>query len=193
MMLKKSFAALALGTALLTAGHAMAADYKIDKEGQHAFIQFRIQHLGYSWLYGTFKDFDGNFTYDEKNPSADKVKVTIKTDSVDTNHAERDKHLRSADFLNVSAHPTATFESTKVTPTGDNAADIEGNLTLNGVTKPVVIKAKLMGQGNDPWGGYRAGFEGSTKLKLKDFNIQRDLGPASQEVELTLLLEGVRQ
>jgi polyisoprenoid-binding protein YceI len=193
MMLKKSFAALALGTALLTVGHAMAADYKIDKEGQHAFIQFRIQHLGYSWLYGTFKDFDGNFTYDEKNPAADKVSVTIKTDSVDTNHAERDKHLRSADFLNASAHPTATFESTKVTPTGDNAADIEGNLTLNGVTKPVVIKAKMMGHGDDPWGGYRAGFEGSTKLKLKDFNIQRDLGPASQEVELTLSLEGVRQ
>ncbi|TWI54879.1 polyisoprenoid-binding protein YceI [Pseudomonas duriflava] len=192
-MLKKTFAALALGGALLSAGHAMAADYKIDKEGQHAFIQFRIQHLGYSWLYGTFNDFDGRFTYDEKNPAADKVSVTIKTDSVDTNHAERDKHLRSADFLNVSAHPTATFESTKITSTGDKTADIEGNLTLNGVTKPVVIKATLMGQGKDPWGGYRAGFEGTTKLKLKDFNIQRDLGPASQEVELMLSVEGVRQ
>ena len=57
----------------------MAADYKIDKEGQHAFVNFRIQHLGYSWLYGTFKDFDGTFTFDEKNPAADKVSVTINT------------------------------------------------------------------------------------------------------------------
>ena len=159
-MLKKTLAALALGSALFTAGQAMAADYKIDKEGQHAFIEFRIKHLGYSWLYGRFNDFDGSFTFDEKNPSADKVKVTINTNSVDTNHAERDKHLRSGDFLNVSKNPTATFESTEVKANGDSA-DITGNLTLNGVTKPVTIKAKLIGQGDDPWGGYRAGFEGS--------------------------------
>lgn len=191
-MLKKTFAALALGTALLSAGQAMAADYKIDKEGQHAFIEFRIKHLGYSWLYGRFDDFDGAFTFDEKNPAADKVKVTINTNSVNSNHAERDKHLRSADFLNVAKNPTATFESTGVKAEGKNA-EITGNLTLNGVTKPVTIKAELVGQGDDPWGGYRAGFIGTTTLKLKDFNIQRDLGPASQEVELTLSVEGVRQ
>ncbi|MDF3868698.1 YceI family protein [Pseudomonas denitrificans (nom. rej.)] len=191
-MLKKTFAALALGTALFSAGQAMAADYKIDKEGQHAFIEFRIKHLGYSWLYGRFDDFDGAFTFDEKNPSADKVKVTINTNSVNSNHAERDKHLRSPDFLNVSKNPTATFESTGVKADGKNA-EITGNLTLNGVTKPVTIKAELIGQGDDPWGGYRAGFLGTTTLKLKDFNIQRDLGPASQEVELTLSVEGVRQ
>ncbi|WP_444437413.1 YceI family protein [Pseudomonas sp. A6] len=191
-MLKKTFAALALGTALFSVGQAMAADYKIDKEGQHAFIEFRIKHLGYSWLYGRFDDFDGAFTFDEKNPAADKVKVTINTNSVNTNHAERDKHLRSGDFLNVSKNPTATFESTGVKADGKNA-EITGNLTLNGVTKPVTLKAELIGQGDDPWGGYRAGFLGTTTLKLKDFNIQRDLGPASQEVELTLSVEGVRQ
>jgi len=192
-MLKKTFAALALGTALLGAGHAMAADYAIDKKGQHAFVNFKISHLGYSWLYGTFKDFDGSFTFDEKNPEASKVEVTLKTESVDTNHAERDKHIRSADFLNVSKNPTATFKSTSVNSTGEGTADITGDLTLNGVTKPVVIAAKFIGQGDDPWGGYRAGFEGSTKLKLKDFNIEKDLGPASQEVELIISVEGVRK
>ena len=191
-MLKKTFAALTLGAALF-AGQAMAADYKIDKQGQHAFIQFRIQHLGYSWLYGTFKDFDGSFSFDAKAPEASKVSVKINTASVDSNHAERDKHLRSGDFLNVDKHPTATFESTSVKSTGEGTADITGNLTLNGVTKPVVIAAKFLGEGSDPWGGYRAGFEGSTKLKLKDFDIQKDLGPASQEVELILSVEGVRQ
>lgn len=192
-MLKKTFAALALGTALLGAGQAMAADYAIDKQGQHAFVNFKISHLGYSWLYGTFKDFDGTFSFDEKNPEASKVDVTLKTDSVDTNHAERDKHIRSADFLNVSKNPTATFKSTSVKSTGQGTADITGDLTLNGVTKPVVIAAKFIGEGKDPWGGYRAGFEGSTKLKLKDFNIEKDLGPASQEVELIISVEGVRK
>ena len=171
----------------------MAADYAIDKQGQHAFVNFKISHLGYSWLYGTFKDFDGSFTFDEKNPEASKVNVTLKTESVDTNHAERDKHIRSADFLNVSKNPTATFKSTSVKSTGKDSADITGDLTLNGVTKPVVIAAKFIGQGDDPWGGYRAGFEGSTKLKLKDFNIEKDLGPASQEVELIISVEGVRK
>ena len=191
-MLKKSLAALTLGAALF-AGQAMAADYAIDKQGQHAFVNFKISHLGYSWLYGTFKDFDGSFSFDAKAPEASKVSVKINTASVDSNHAERDKHLRSADFLNVSKHDTATFESTSVKSTGEGTADVTGNLTLNGVTKPVVIAAKFIGEGDDPWGGYRAGFEGSTKLKLKDFDIQKDLGPASQEVELILSVEGVRQ
>ncbi|MDX1297452.1 MAG: YceI family protein [Pseudomonas sp.] len=192
-MLKKTLVALALGGALMGAGQAMAADYAIDKQGQHAFVNFKISHLGYSWLYGTFKDFDGSFSFDAAKPQDSKVNVTLNTTSVDTNHAERDKHLRSDDFLNVGEHPTATFASTAVKSTGEGTADITGNLTLNGVTKPVVIAAKFIGEGKDPWGGYRAGFEGSTTLKLKDFDIQKDLGPASQEVELIISVEGVRQ
>lgn len=192
-MLKKTLVALALGGALMGAGQVMAADYAIDKQGQHAFVNFKISHLGYSWLYGTFKDFDGSFSFDAAKPQDSKVNVTLNTTSVDTNHAERDKHLRSADFLNVSKHPTATFASTAVTSTGEGTADIAGDLTLNGVTKPVVIAATFIGEGKDPWGGYRAGFAGSTMLKLKDFGITKDLGPASESVELIISVEGVRQ
>lgn len=191
-MLKNALAALVLGSALI-GGQAMAADYAIDKQGQHAFVNFKISHLGYSWLYGTFKDFDGKFSFDAANPEASKVSVTLKTASVDTNHAERDKHIRSADFLNASKHATAKFESTSVKSTGEGTADVTGNLTLNGVTKPVVIAAKFIGEGKDPWGGYRAGFEGTTTLTLKDFDISMDLGPASQTVELIISVEGVRQ
>ncbi|WP_263143189.1 YceI family protein [Pseudomonas sp. RIT-PI-AD] len=190
-MLKKTLASLTLGAALF-AGQAMAADYHIDKEGQHAFVNFKISHLGYSWLYGTFKDFDGDFSFDADKPEASKVKVTLKTASLDTNHAERDKHLRSAEYLNVEKNPTATYESTSVKSTGKGTADITGNLTLNGVTKPVVIKAKFLGEGKDPWGGYRAGFEGNTMLKLEDFGMKGP-GPASQELELIISVEGVRQ
>ncbi|CJL44404.1 Uncharacterized conserved protein [Streptococcus pneumoniae] len=191
-MLKKTLAALVLGSALV-GGQAFAADYAIDKQGQHAFVNFKISHLGYSWLWGTFKDFDGSFSFDADKPEQSKVNVTLKTASVDTNHAERDKHLRSDDFLNVAKHPTATFESTSVKSTGEGTADITGNLTLNGVTKPVVIAAKFIGEGDDPWGGYRAGFEGSTTLTLKDFDIKMDLGPASQTVDLIISVEGVRK
>ncbi|QTF10805.1 YceI family protein [Brenneria izadpanahii] len=190
--MKKTLLGLTAASLLASAGSALAADYKFDKEGQHAFIQFRINHLGYSWIYGGFNDFDGTFTFDESNPAADKVNVTINTNSVDTNHAERDKHIRSADFLNVSKYPQATFTSTEVKKDGE-AYDITGNLTLNGVTKPVTLEAKLIGQGDDPWGNYRAGFEAKGTLALKDFNITQDLGPASQQVELIISVEGVRQ
>ncbi|MGD9424410.1 YceI family protein [Pantoea sp. NSTU24] len=191
-MFRKTLLAMASASLLLGSLSVHAADYKIDKEGQHAFIQFRIQHLGYSWLYGTFKTFDGRFTFDEKNPAADKVEVTIDTASIDTNHAERDKHLRSADFLNSSKNPQATFKSTAVKKEGDEF-EITGDLTLNGVTKPVTLEAKMLGEGKDPWGGYRAGFEAEGEIALKDFNINKDLGPASQKVQLMISVEGVRQ
>ncbi|WP_313200735.1 YceI family protein [Pseudomonas sp.] len=198
-MLKKTFAALALGTALFSAGQAMAAEYKIDREGQHAFVDFKISHLGYSFITGTFKDWDGNFSWDPAKPEASKIDVTLKTVSVDTNHAERDKHIKSKDFLDVAKYPTATFKSTKVTPTGKNAegqltADVAGDLTLTGVTKPVVIKATFIGEGKDPWGGYRAGFEGKLDINRKDFAPKSmDLGPLSEKVELYFVFEGVQQ
>src|SRR5690554_1887180 len=96
-MFKKLLTTTAV-TSLLFAGTAMAADYKIDIEGQHAFINFKVNHLGISWLHGSFNDFSGNFSYDAKNPEASKVDVLIKTNSVDTNHADRDKHIRDGDF-----------------------------------------------------------------------------------------------
>jgi polyisoprenoid-binding protein YceI len=192
-MMKKMLVSLALGGALLSVGQAMAADYVIDTGKQHAFVTFKISHLGYSWLYGRFKDFDGTFSFDAAKPEASKVKVNLRTESVDTNFAERDKHIRSEDFLNVSKYPEASFESTAVKSTGDGTADITGNMTLNGVTKAVVVSAKFVGEGQDPWGGYRAGFEGTTNLHLKDFGMAYDLGPASEDVQLIISFEGVRQ
>ncbi|ERT10603.1 YceI family protein [Photorhabdus temperata] len=191
-MLKKTLLGLTAGALLLNASSALAANYKIDIPGQHAFIEFRIQHLGYSWLYGSFKDFDGSFTFDEKNPAADKVDVTIKIASLDTNHAERDKHLRSKDYFNTEKYPEAKFSSTEVKKDG-NKYTITGDLTLNGVTKPVVLNAVLMGEGKDPWGGYRAGFEAYSKINLKDFNFKADLGPKSQEADLLISVEGIRE
>ncbi|WP_299876588.1 YceI family protein [uncultured Cocleimonas sp.] len=177
---------LALGLLAGTVS-AQAADYAFDKKGAHQFVQFRVQHLGYSWLYGRFNDFDGNFSYDAEQPEKAKVSVKIDTSSVDTNHAERDKHIRSDDFLNVDKFPEATFTSTSF-----DGKTLKGDLTLHGVTKPVDIAIEKIGEGEDPWGGYRAGFEGRTTFKMADFGIKKDLGPKSADVEMILSVEGVR-
>lgn len=187
------FHCAALALAITAPTLAQGADYVIDTKGAHAFIQFRIKHLGYSWLLGRFNDFTGRFSYDERDPDAAQVQVTINTASIDSNHAERDKHLRGEDFLDVDKYPEARFVSTEFKQNEDQTASLTGKLTLHGVTRPVTIEVKPIGQGPDPWGGYRRGFEGSTVLKLADFGIDYDLGPAAREVELFLSVEGIRQ
>lgn len=182
-----------IATAITLAAPVSAADYEIDSKGAHASINFRIKHLGFSWLAGRFDTFTGTFSYDDKAPEKSAVKVDIDTASVNSNHAERDKHLRSPDFLDVTKFPKATFASKSVTPKAGGKATIVGDLTLHGVTKEVAIEAEAIGGGADPWGGFRQGFSGVTTLKLADFAIQKDLGPASKEVELTLNVEGVRK
>ena len=177
---------------LAVAPLAQAADYKIDTKGMHAFIQFRIQHLGYSWLYGQFNDFSGEFSYDQNNPGAAKASVVIKTASLDSNHAERDKHLRSDDFLDTDKYPEISFKSTKFSPNGDGKGTLYGNLTLHGVTKPIAIKVSHMGEGKDPWGGYRSGFSGTAELNRSDYGVDKNLGPASEKVEIILSIEGIR-
>lgn len=182
--------AAALLAATLT---AQAEEYVIDTQGAHAAIQFRIKHLGYSWLFGRFNHFNGHFAYDEKNPSTANVEVNIDPASIDSNHAERDKHLRGKDFLHVSQFKTARFVSTGYEPQPEGKARLKGNLTLHGVTKPVTINVEPIGAGPDPWGGYRRGFAGTTTLTLKDYGIDYDLGPAATHVELFLSVEGIRK
>lgn len=177
----------------LAALPAQAAEYLIDTKDNHAFIQFRIQHLGYSWLYGRFNKFEGRFNYDENQPEKASVSVTIDTRSIDTNHAERDKHLRSKDFFHVDKYPQARFVSTGFREMGNGRAELTGNLTLHGTTRPITIEVEHIGAGNDPWGGYRRGFLGTTTLKPADFGMDYNLGPASTTVELTLSIEGIRQ
>ena len=192
-MKSKKLTAFALAAALLLPAQVFAEKYVIDTKGSHAFIHFRIQHLGYSWLTGRFNTFSGSFEYDENNPAKASVQVEIDVASIDSNHAERDKHLRGDDFLDVDKYPKATFESTSFTENKDGTAVLKGNLTLHGVTKPVTIDVEQIGHGEDPWGGYRRGFEGTTRFALADYGIDYNLGPKSKEVELIISVEGIRQ
>ena len=192
--MKKLLINTAVSAALvLSASAANAAEYIIDTKGAHAFVNFKIKHLGYSWLHGRFNTFDGEFNYDAEKPNASQIMVNIDTTSLDSNHAERDKHLRGKDFLNVDKYPTATFKSTNITFNDDNSGKVTGDFTLHGVTKSITFEIDKIGEGQDPWGGYRVGFEGETSLKLSDYGINYNLGPASTHVDIGLFIEGIRK
>ena len=130
-------------------------------------------------------------SFDANNIEASKVSSSIDTISLDSNHAERDKHIKSDDFINTGKYSTSTFISNKVVKKADGGLAISGDLTLHGVTKNITLDATFIGEGKDPWGGYRAGFEATTRLELKDFNIT--VMGASSYVDMQLHIEGIKQ
>lgn len=194
-MSKKLLLSLVLLFGLAGMNAQAAEHYTIDTKGMHAFITFKIKHLGYSWLEGRFNGFSGDFDFDDANPANNKVNVDIDVNSVDSNHAERDKHLRSERFFDTDKFPKAGFVSTAWEDQGNGKARLKGNFTLRGVTKEIAIDVTQIGGGDDPWGGFRRGFEGTTTLHLSDYNMKEGaiLGPAAENVEIWLSVEGVRQ
>ena len=162
-----------LGLCIASASLANAATYVIDdsKSGAHSQIDVKVKHIGVSWVKGRFNDFSGSFEYDKDNINDSSVEVTIQTQSFDSNHAKRDKHITGSDYLNASKYPTATFKSTSISDLGDGKVKVNGDLNLHGVTKAIVFDANLIGEGASPWGDYRAGFEGSVDLKFSDFGM----------------------
>jgi len=194
MFKKTAFASVIAAVALVPLSQAQAADYQIDTEGQHAFVQFKISHLGFSYILGSFEEFDGQFAYDPENLDASSAEIEVQVDSLTSNHAERDRHILSEDFLNAGEFPTATFSSTGFESTGENEGVLTGDLTLHGETQEIEMPVTLMGEGDDPWGNYRAGFEGSTTLTLSDYGIDMSDFPESMhELELYVTFEGIRQ
>jgi len=179
-----------LAAGIAATGTAAAAEYKIDDA--HSAVHFKVNHLGVSWLRGRFNTFSGEFKYDAADPDESSVTIEIETDSIDTNHAERDKHLRSSDFLNVSEYPDIRFVSTGFAA-GIDGGFLVGDLTLYGTTRTVAIDVTKVGEGPDPWGGYRVGFPGSTEVQPKDFAMEYDLGPLANTIYITLDIEGVRK
>lgn len=193
-MYKKTTIAALSALTMLPLAQAQAADYAIDIKGQHAFIQFRIAHVGFSYILGDFESFDGSFSYDAEDPAASSAELEVDVTSLTTNHAERDKHILSGDFLDAGKYPTATFTSTGFESTGEGTGVLIGDLTLHGTTQSIEMPVTLVGEGEDPWGGYRAGFQGSTDLTLADYGIDMSRFPeAMQTVELYVTFEGIRQ
>ncbi len=176
--------------AVMSSVVASAAEYKVDLS--HSAINFKTKHLGLSWLTGRFNKFEGSMSYDPAaGPEAQSISIEIDTASLDTNWADRDKHLRGPDFFNTEKFPKASFKSTGYD--GDAAGGtLTGDLTLLGVTKSISFEIKKLAEGDDPWGGYRAGFQGSYVLKRADWGMNYNLGPAAENIELDLLIEAIK-
>lgn len=190
MSLTRPIAVLAL--ALATAAPALAADtYKIDPV--HTFVLFRVQHLGLSYAYGRFTDVNGSFAVDPAAPAESAAEITIRTDSVNTHDAKRDAHLKSPDFFNAKTFPVIRFVATQFEKGEGDTVRVTGGLTLHGVTRPLTFTMAHVGEGKDPWNGYRSGYEGEVTLKRSDYGMGYMVGPVGDEVTLTLAIEGIRQ
>lgn len=164
---------LALASAALlaaTAGAVLADPVTYTIDPSHSQVGFNVRHF-FSRVPGRFNDFEGSVTFDDKDASKSSVDVTIKTASIYTNNDRRDNHLRSNDFFAADSFPTITFKSTKVTPAGENKFKVDGNLTIRGITKPVTLDASFLGAGNVGQGTLRAGWEASTTINRKDYNV----------------------
>jgi polyisoprenoid-binding protein YceI len=177
--------------ACLVAGPASGADYIIDTEGAHAFVNFKFRHLGYSILTGTFEKFEGEFSWDPDTVSDSRISITIDTKSLNSYHAERDRHMRGDKYLDTGRFPEARFVSTDIEDKGAGAMVIRGDLTLRGVTREIAIDARRVGEGNDPWGDYRAGFEGYVTIDMRDFGVNSFI--PLHTVDMELFVEGIRQ
>lgn len=136
----------------------------------HTTIGFSARHAMVAKVRGNFAEFGGSFTLDGSNPAASKAELTVQTATIDTRNADRDGHLKSADFLDVENFPTLTFTSTSVSGGGEKFT-VTGDLTIHGVTKSVPVEFELLGVSTDPWGGIRIGFEGSTEISRKEFGL----------------------
>lgn len=143
--------------------------FQIDKS--HSGIDFTVRHMMISKVRGRFDSFDGTINLDPANPEKTTVDVTIDAAGINTRDAQRDGHLKSADFLDVENHPTLHFVSTRVERTGDATAKLHGDLTIRGVTKPVVLDVEYAGSSKSPWGTTNYGFEANTKINRKDWDL----------------------
>jgi polyisoprenoid-binding protein YceI len=137
----------------------------------HSGIHFSVRHMVVAKVRGAFKAFGGAVQYDAQNPAASTVAVTIEAGSIDTGVAQRDGHLKGADFFDVERFPTLTFKSTKVEPAGAGALRVTGDLTIRDVTRPVVLDVEQLGTGKDPWGQTRVAFEAKTSINRTEFGL----------------------
>ncbi len=137
----------------------------------HSRIDFSVRHMMISNVRGHFGDFEGTIELDDTNRTVTSVDVRIKAESIHTGNAQRDEHLRSADFFDAAAHPYLTFKGTNVENLGEGKLRITGDLTIHGVTVPTVLDAEFAGVAKSPWGTVSAGFSAHTKINRGDFGL----------------------
>ena len=194
MLIKKIVLVASLGIAtsqlaLATTITPNVGSYAIDTS--HTSVTFSVDHMGYSKVVGRFNELEGSLNIDEKKSS--NLDVTIKAASIDTNHDKRDDHLRSPDFFNAKQFPTITFKSPVALKDGKKTGELQGELELLGVTKPVKLTLTKGNEGKDPWGLYRIGYIATTTVKRSDFGMNFMQGGIGDDIEITINFEAVKQ
>lgn len=144
--------------------------YSIDPA--HSEIAFTVRHMMFAKVRGQFKEWNAELAYDPSDPTRSSVKVEIATASIDTREAQRDAHLRSADFFESQAHPKMTFVSKRVARRGDGGYELAGDLTIRGVTHEVTLAVESTGAGKDPWGQARLGFAAKVSILRSDWGLR---------------------
>ena len=188
-------AGLLITALILAAGFlnpaAAAETYKLDPA--HTSVVFRVKHLGVANVYGRFNGPSGSFVFDESSPASSSIEIQVNAQDVDTAVEKRDNHLRSPDFFNAAEHPVIHFKSTSVKRADEAKYEVSGDLTLLGKTKPITVTAHKTGEGKDPWGNYRLGFETRFTIKRSEFGMNFMMGGVSDSVRLIVSVEGIRQ
>ena len=183
----KLFLAITLGSL----GMAAQADtFKIDPV--ESSVVFSVMHLGISNFYGRFNDIKGTVVLDKADPSKSSFDLTIPVESVDTNNEKRDQQLKSPDFFNAKQFPVMTFKSKKVEGSGDWFV-VTGDFTLHGVTKPLTLEVKKIGEGKGTKGEIRAGGEGRFTIKRSDHGMSFMQEVVGDEINIVVNLEGIKQ
>lgn len=137
----------------------------------HSAVEFAVKHMMFATTKGRFSDVTGTITLDNEDVTNSTVEVEINAASVDTHDAKRDEHLKAADFFDVETYPTLTFRSTSVEAAGGSDLRVAGDLTIRGVTRPVVLDAEFNGQGTNPWGQGVLSYSATTKINRKEFGL----------------------
>jgi polyisoprenoid-binding protein YceI len=182
--MKSLLAAAVLAVSAFGAAPALAADYQMDK-AQSAIV-FTVDHMGFSRQTGVFRNFDAKLNIDTVRPDLAKLSVTIQTASIDTFDAKRDLDLKSAAWFDVAHYPTITFVATRILRRGEVAADIYGDLTLKGVSRPIALTVALNRQGDNQVGRPTLGFTATGRLKRSDFGLGPGGPLVGDEVTLTI-------
>lgn len=184
-------AALFAAVSVSAPGRAAPVAYKIDTT--HAWVHFRLGHLGFASALGSFSNVTGEVKFDADNPAASSVNASIDVKSVNTGFDKRDQWVLSDKALNAAKSGAITFKSTKIEVTGKNKAKVSGDLTMNGVTKPVVLDVTFNKKGTNPLSKKETvGFSATASLKRSDFGVTAFLGPLGDEVRINIELEAFK-
>jgi polyisoprenoid-binding protein YceI len=165
----------------------------------HSHVEFAVKHMMISTVKGRFAELIGTIQLDEADPTRSSVEVTIDAASIDTREAQRDGHLRSADFLDAEQYPSLTFQSRRVEQLGGDRLRVVGDLTIRGKTREVTLEVTAEGRAMDPWGNERVGFSARTSLNRQDFGLNWNQALEAggilvgNEVRISLEVEAIKQ